>query len=51
MDVKEIKMITALITDEVEIWVEVNGKKLSIYDYDFELEDNRLVLKAFFSNG
>lgn len=45
MDVKEIKMITLLLTDEVEIWVEKDGGKFPIHDYDFELEDNRIVLK------
>lgn len=45
MDVEELKMITSFIADEVEIWVEVDGNKFPIYDYEFELENNRLVLK------
>ncbi|MEH7248730.1 hypothetical protein V7114_18300 [Neobacillus niacini] len=34
MDVKEMKMVTSFITDEVEILVEIEGERFSIHDYD-----------------
>jgi hypothetical protein len=45
MDVEELKMITSVTTGCVEIWVEVNGKKIPVRDYEMELEDNRIILK------
>lgn len=48
MNVEEIKMITSFVTDDVEIWVEVNDKKIPVYDFEFEIDedDSRIVLKV-----
>lgn len=46
MNKEEMEIMTSVVKNTCQIWVEVEGKKLPIRDYDFELENNRIVLKT-----
>lgn len=46
VNVTDLKFITTIVSDNFEIWVEKEGKKFPIYDYDWELEEGRIVLKG-----
>ena len=45
LDTEELRMVIQVLTDDIKIWINTKEGMIQVTDYDYDLDNNRLILK------